>query len=189
MSPDWWRPRARRIPRVRATASASPCRRSQHCWNGWRREANPCAATPPVCWRCSTITAGRNSPPRWPRPSSATHSAPAPLPIFWKPAGASGDRSRPCPWRYPIGPGSGISIGRRIRWSPTMTPPDPIPTTLSDHLRQLGLLYTADELNDLVARATQKRWSPIVLLEHLVKAELDARTRQRVERRLRDARL
>ena len=70
-----------------------------------------------------------------------------------------------------------------------MTSPDPIPTTLSDHLRQLGLLYTADELNDLVARATQKRWSPIVLLEHLVKAELDARTRQRVERRLRDARL
>src|SRR5262245_22291995 len=70
-----------------------------------------------------------------------------------------------------------------------MTSPDPIPTTLSDHLRQLGLLYTADELNDLVARATQKRWSPIVLLEHLVKAELDARTRLRVERRLRDARL
>ena len=50
-----------------------------------------------------------------------------------------------------------------------MTSPDPIPTTLSDHLRHLGLLYTADELNDLVARATQKRWSPIVLLEHLVR--------------------
>jgi DNA replication protein DnaC len=70
-----------------------------------------------------------------------------------------------------------------------MTSPDPIPTTLRDHLRRLGLLNTADELNDLVARATQKRWSPIVLLEHLVKAELDARTRQRVERRLKDARL
>lgn len=70
-----------------------------------------------------------------------------------------------------------------------MTSPDPIPTTLSDYLRHLGLLHTADELNDLVARATQKRWSPIVLLEQLVKAELDARTRQRVERRLKDARL
>ncbi len=70
-----------------------------------------------------------------------------------------------------------------------MTSPDPIPTTLSDHLRQLGLLHTADELNDLVARATQKRWSPIVVLEQLVQAELDARTRQRVARRLRDARL
>jgi DNA replication protein DnaC len=66
---------------------------------------------------------------------------------------------------------------------------DPIPTTLSDHLRQLGLVHTATELNDLVARATQKRWSPVVLLEHLATTELDARLRHRVERRLRDARL
>jgi DNA replication protein DnaC len=66
---------------------------------------------------------------------------------------------------------------------------DPIPTTLSDQLRQLGLVHTATELNDLVARATQKRWSPVVLLEHFAKAELDARMRHRVERRLRDARL
>jgi DNA replication protein DnaC len=70
-----------------------------------------------------------------------------------------------------------------------MPSPDPIPTTLSDHLRQLGLVHTATELNDLVAHATQKRWSPVVLLEQLVQAELDARTRRRVERRLRDARL
>jgi DNA replication protein DnaC len=66
---------------------------------------------------------------------------------------------------------------------------DPIPTTLSDQLRQLGLVHTATELNDLVARATQKRWSPVVLLEHLAQAELEARLRHRVERRLRDARL
>jgi DNA replication protein DnaC len=70
-----------------------------------------------------------------------------------------------------------------------MPSPDPIPTTLSDQLRQLGLVHTARELNDLVARATQKRWSPVVLLEQLVQAELDARLRRRVERRLRDARL
>lgn len=70
-----------------------------------------------------------------------------------------------------------------------MPSPDPIPTTLTDHLRQLGLVHTATDLNDLVARATQKRWSPVVLLEHLAKAELDARLRDRVERRLRDARL
>lgn len=70
-----------------------------------------------------------------------------------------------------------------------MTSPDPIPTTLSDHLRQLGLLHTASELNDFIARATQKRWSPVVQLERLVQAELEARLRQRVERRLRDARL
>ena len=66
---------------------------------------------------------------------------------------------------------------------------DPIPTTLSDQLRQLGLVHTAADLNDVVARATQKRWSPVVLLEHLVQTELAARLRHRVERRLRDARL
>jgi len=66
---------------------------------------------------------------------------------------------------------------------------DPIPTTLSDQLRQLGLVHTAADLNDVVARATQKRWSPVVLLEHLVEAELAARLRHRVDRRLRDARL
>lgn len=66
---------------------------------------------------------------------------------------------------------------------------DPIPTTLRDQLRQLGLLHTAAELDDFVARATQKRWSPIVQLERLVDAELAARLRQRVDRRLKDARL
>jgi DNA replication protein DnaC len=70
-----------------------------------------------------------------------------------------------------------------------MTSPDPIPTTLSDQLCQLGLVHTASELNDFIARATQKRWSPVVQLERLVQAELEARLRQRVERRLRDARL
>ena len=67
--------------------------------------------------------------------------------------------------------------------------PDPIPTSLSDQLRQLGLTQTATDLNDLLARATQKRWSPGVLLETLVRAELDARARQRVERRLTEARI
>ena len=66
---------------------------------------------------------------------------------------------------------------------------DPIPTTLSEHLRQLGLVHTASELNDFIARATQKRWSPVVQLERLVEAELGARLRHRVERRLKDARL
>ncbi len=70
-----------------------------------------------------------------------------------------------------------------------MTLPDPIPTTLSDQLRQLGLTQTATDVNDLIARATQKRWSPVVLLETLVRAELDARARQRVERRLKEARV
>jgi len=70
-----------------------------------------------------------------------------------------------------------------------MTSLDPIPATLSDQLRQLGLVHTAADLNDFVARATQKRWSPVVQLERLVQAELEARLHQRVERRLKDARL
>lgn len=70
-----------------------------------------------------------------------------------------------------------------------MPSPDPIPTTLSDQLQRLGLVHTASDLNDFIARATQKRWSPVVQLERLVQAELEARLRHRVERRLRDARL
>jgi DNA replication protein DnaC len=70
-----------------------------------------------------------------------------------------------------------------------MSSPDPIPTTLNDQLRELGLVHTAADLNDFIARATQKRWSPVVQLERLVQAELEARLRQRVERRLTDARL
>lgn len=66
---------------------------------------------------------------------------------------------------------------------------DPIPPTLSDQLQQLGLRHTAQALNDFVARATQHRWSAVVQLEHLVQAELHARLRHRVERRLRDAQL
>jgi len=67
--------------------------------------------------------------------------------------------------------------------------PDAIPTTLTDQLRQLGLTQTAADLNDLIARATQKRWSPVVILDTIVRAELDARAQQRVDRRLREARI
>jgi DNA replication protein DnaC len=70
-----------------------------------------------------------------------------------------------------------------------MSSVDAIPTTLRDQLRQLGLAHTAAELDDFMARATQKRWSPIVQLERLVQAELEARLQQRVARRLKDARL
>ncbi len=62
-------------------------------------------------------------------------------------------------------------------------------TTLTVNLQRLGLPHTAEHLNDLVARATQKRWSPVVLLEALVQAELDERARRRLERQLRAARL
>ncbi|HXG48976.1 MAG TPA: IS21-like element helper ATPase IstB [Methylomirabilota bacterium] len=95
----------------------------------------------------------------------------------------------PMPLALPDHPGVRDLDVTPLAWRPTMTSPDPIPTTLSDQLRQLGLVHTASELNDFIARATQKRWSPVVQLERLVQAELEARLRQRVERRLNDAHL
>ena len=66
---------------------------------------------------------------------------------------------------------------------PTLT------TTLTANLRRLGLAETASGLDDLIARATRARWSPTVLLDTLVHAELEARTRRRLERQLQAARL
>ena len=63
------------------------------------------------------------------------------------------------------------------------------PTSLTSDLRRLGLPRTADDLNDVIARATRQRWSPTALLEHVVTAELEERRRRSVERRLTVARL
>lgn len=68
--------------------------------------------------------------------------------------------------------------------SPPTTPP-----TLPDGLRQLGLRQTAAELADLLARATRHRWSPVQLLEELVRAESQDRAQRSLERRLARARL
>src|SRR5882672_7293698 len=72
-----------------------------------------------------------------------------------------------------------------------MTSVDPplTTTTLTANLSRLGLMYTADSLDDLIARATRARWSPTVLLDTLVQAELEARARRRLERQLQAARL
>lgn len=56
--------------------------------------------------------------------------------------------------------------------------------TLSDSLADLGLRYTAQSLDDLVALATKKRLSPTQLLEHIAERELADRARRSVERRL-----
>jgi DNA replication protein DnaC len=60
---------------------------------------------------------------------------------------------------------------------------------LSSHLRRLGLTRIADDLNDLVARATKDRWTPVALLEALATTELEDRARRSLERRLKRARL
>jgi DNA replication protein DnaC len=60
---------------------------------------------------------------------------------------------------------------------------------LTRQLTQLGLLSTAANLDDLVARATQARSSPRMLLEELVRIELAQRAQRGLERRLRRSRL
>jgi len=56
-------------------------------------------------------------------------------------------------------------------------------------LRALGLTATADALDDLVARATKKRWGPVELFEHVVAIEERDRTQRGLERRLKRSRL
>jgi DNA replication protein DnaC len=56
-------------------------------------------------------------------------------------------------------------------------------------LQALGLQRIADELDDLMARATRQRWSAVQVLEYVAKLELQERARRSVERRLARSRL
>lgn len=60
---------------------------------------------------------------------------------------------------------------------------------LPEHLAALGLRHTAAHLDDGIALATKRRWSPTQLLEHLVEHEQQERTRRSLERRLARARI
>ena len=62
-------------------------------------------------------------------------------------------------------------------------------TPLADQLTALGLRDTAAHLDDIVALATKRRWSPTQLLEHLAASEQQERTRHSLERRLGRSRL
>lgn len=57
-------------------------------------------------------------------------------------------------------------------------------SALADALRAIGLTHTAAELDDLVALATKRRWSPTQLLEHVVEAEQRERAKKSLERRV-----
>jgi len=63
----------------------------------------------------------------------------------------------------------------------TMTPRNDLPA----QLEQIGLRALPAELDDFLARATKSRWSPRVLLEQVVQAEVASRSRRSLERRLR----
>ena len=62
-------------------------------------------------------------------------------------------------------------------------------TPLPEALKTLGWPYTAAHLDDLVALATKRRWSPTQLLEHLVEQEQQERARRSLHRRLAHSRI
>jgi len=62
-------------------------------------------------------------------------------------------------------------------------------TELVEQLARLGLSRTAEDLDDVLARASKRRWSPRVLLEELAREEIAERERRSLERRKRGAKL
>jgi DNA replication protein DnaC len=54
---------------------------------------------------------------------------------------------------------------------------------LSAQLKQIGLRALAADLDDFLARATRAHWSPLMILEQLVQAETEDRSRLSMERR------
>ncbi len=61
--------------------------------------------------------------------------------------------------------------------------------SLARQLAGLGLHAIAGQLDDVVARATQKRWGPAEVLSHLAELEVTERARKSIERRLKRSRL
>ncbi len=57
-------------------------------------------------------------------------------------------------------------------------------TPLTEQLVTLGLRHTAAHLDDTIALATRKRWSPTQLLEYIAETEDAERSRRSLERRL-----
>ena len=58
-------------------------------------------------------------------------------------------------------------------------------SSLSAQLRQIGLRALPADLDDFLSRAIKNRWSPHQVIDHLVRAETDERSRRSLERRLR----
>ena len=61
---------------------------------------------------------------------------------------------------------------------------DPM-NNLAAQLQQIGLRAMPADLDDFLARATKRHWSPLMLLEQLAQAEAEDRSRRSMERRLR----
>jgi DNA replication protein DnaC len=73
--------------------------------------------------------------------------------------------------------------------TPNATKPKAKKTELADDLAALRLTRTAEDLDDFIARATKRRWSPRVILEELAREEIAERERKSLERRKNEAKL
>ena len=74
--------------------------------------------------------------------------------------------------------------------SPRNPKKSPIPNNdLAAQLNYLGLLVTAQGLDDFLARASTQRWSPRQLLEEITRSETEDLARRSLQRRLTQARL
>ncbi len=62
-------------------------------------------------------------------------------------------------------------------------------SALHERLRALGIHALADGLDDIIAMATKKRWSPAQLVEHVTGIEETERARRSLERRMRLSKL
>lgn len=60
---------------------------------------------------------------------------------------------------------------------------------LTPQLQRLGLRATAEGLDDLLARATTGRWSPLQLVEEIARLEIRAKAARNLQRRLKQAAL
>ncbi len=60
---------------------------------------------------------------------------------------------------------------------------------LATDLAAIGLRHMTENLDDVVATATKKRWGPVQLLEYIARMELADKTRRSLERRLRRSQL
>ncbi len=60
---------------------------------------------------------------------------------------------------------------------------------LSKQLVALGLHYVAENLDDVIAKATKNRWGPVELLAHVAEHETKGRAKRSLDRRLARAKL
>ena len=61
--------------------------------------------------------------------------------------------------------------------------------TLRDQLADIGLKTISNDLDDILAHAAKRRWSPTQLLEHIVDLETKERAQRSLERRLSRSRI